>query len=166
MALYFSILGKLLLRKRKGVSFLKIVCYNDEIPDCLKAEQFAGIRWKPVKQKQWREDSMKKRRKFWLFCLLAALMAAIAAPVCLAAENETVVQEETLAENAKTAGEEAAETEVETTEATTGEKIVFVLVLVLMFVLPILLFFVLLVIFTKLQNFILKKTGRIPKKKK
>ena len=109
---------------------------------------------------------MKKRRTFWLLCLLAALMAAIAAPVCLAAENETVVQEEILTENEKTAGEEAAETEVETTEATTGEKIVFVLVLVLMFVLPILLFFVLLVIFTKLQNFILKKTGRIPKKKK
>ena len=109
---------------------------------------------------------MKKRRKFWLFCLLAALVTAIAAPVCLAAENETVVQEETLAENEKTAVEEVAETEVETTEATTGEKIVFVLILVLMFVLPVLLFFVLLAIFTKLQNFILKKTGRIPKKKK
>ena len=109
---------------------------------------------------------MKKRRKLWLFCLLAALVAAIAAPVCLAAENETVVQEETLAKNEKTAVEEVAETEVETTEATTGEKIVFVLILVLMFVLPVLLFFVLLVIFTKLQNFILKKTGRIPKKKK
>ena len=114
------------------------------------------------------ENKMKKRRKFLLFCLLAALVTAIAAPVCLAAENETVVQEETLTENEKTMGEEAAETEteVETTESTTGEKIVFVLVLVLMFVLPILLFFVLLVIFTKLQNFILKKTGRIPKKKK
>lgn len=109
---------------------------------------------------------MKKRKKFWLLCLLAVLVAAITAPVCLAAENETVVQEETLTENEKTMGEEAAETEVETTESTTGEKIVFVLVLVLMFVLPILLFFVLLVIFTKLQNFILKKTGRIPKKKK
>ena len=109
------------------------------------------------------ENKMKKRRKFWLFCLLAALVTAIAAPVCLAAENETVVQEETLAENEKTAVEEVAETEVETTEATTGEK---VLILVLMFVLPVLLFFVLLVIFTKLQNFILKKTGRIPKKKK
>lgn len=112
------------------------------------------------------ENKMKKRRKFWLFCLLAALVTAIAAPVCLAAENETVVQEETLAENEKTAVEEVAETEVETTEATTGEKVVFVLILVLMFVLPVLLFFVLLVIFTKLQNFILKKTGRIPKKKK
>ena len=112
------------------------------------------------------ENKMKKRRKFWLFCLLAALVAAIAAPVCLAAENETVVQEETLAKNEKTAVEEVAETEVETTEATTGEKIVFVLILVLMFVLPVPLFFVLLVIFTKLQNFILKKTGRIPKKKK
>ena len=31
MALYFSILGKLLLRKRKGVSFLKNVCYNGEM---------------------------------------------------------------------------------------------------------------------------------------
>ncbi|RGY01600.1 hypothetical protein DXA57_06360 [Blautia sp. OF03-15BH] len=112
------------------------------------------------------ENKMKKRRKFWLFCLLAALVAAIAAPVCLAAENETVVQEETLVENEKTAVEGMAETEVETTEATTGEKIVFVLIMVLMFVLPVLLFFVLLVIFTKLQNFILKKTGRIPKKKK
>ena len=112
------------------------------------------------------ENKMKKRRKFWLFCLLAALVTAIAAPVCLAAENETVVQEETLVENEKTAVEEVAETEVETTEATTGEKVVFVLILVLMFVLPVLLFFVLLVIFTKLQNFILKKTGRIPKKKK
>lgn len=112
------------------------------------------------------ENKMKKRRKFCLFCLLAALVAAIAAPVCLAAENETVVQEETLAENEKTAVEEMAETEVETTEATTGEKIVFVLILVLMFVLPVLLFFILLVIFTKLQNFILKKTGHIPKKKK
>ena len=112
------------------------------------------------------ENKMKKRRKFWLFCLLAALVTAIAAPVCLAAENETVVQEETLAENEKTAVEEVAETEVETTEATTGEKVVFVLILVLMFVLPVLLFFVFLVIFTKLQNFILKKTGRIPKKKK
>lgn len=111
---------------------------------------------------------MKKRKKFWLLCLLAVLVAAITAPVCLAAENETVVQEETLTENEKTMGEEAAETEteVETTEATTGEKVVFVLILVLMFVLPVLLFFVLLVIFTKLQNFILKKTGRIPKKKK
>lgn len=34
--------------------------------------------------------------------------------------------------------------------------------MVLMFVAPVLLFFILLVIFTKLQNFIMKKTGRVP----
>ena len=56
----------------------------------------------------------------------------------------------------------SSEASTEEVESTTGEKVIFVLIMVLMFVAPVLLFFILLVIFTKLQNFIMKKTGRVP----
>ena len=55
---------------------------------------------------------------------------------------------------------------METTEATTGEKVVFVLILVLMFVLPVLLFFVLLVIFTKTSEFYPEKDRTHSEKEK
>ena len=113
------------------------------------------------------ENKMKKRRKFWLFCLLAALVAAIAAPVCLAAENETVVQEETLAKNEKTAVEEVAET-VETTKSFLydREKIVFVLILSTDVCTSCAPFFCFTGDFYKTSEFYPEKTGRIPKKKK
>ena len=81
---------------------------------------------------------------------------------------ETAEKAETTAETENASGEKNAASEnsgvasAETAGSTTGEKAVFVLVLVLMFVAPVMLFFILLVIFTRLQNFILKKTGRLP----
>ena len=54
------------------------------------------------------------------------------------------------------ASENSSEASTEEVESTTGEKVIFVLIMVLMFVAPVLLFFILLVIFTKLQNFIMK----------
>ena len=110
---------------------------------------------------------MKKRKKIWLAGVLATLTIIGTAPASLATETESTEaadKAETTAETEQepAASENSSEASTEEVESTTGEKVIFVLIMVLMFVAPVLLFFILLVIFTKLQNFIMKKTGRVP----
>ena len=74
-------------------------------------------------------------------------------------KTETTAETEQEPAASENSSEEASTEEV---ESTTGEKVIFVLIMVLMFVAPVLTFLYPAGDFTKLQNFIMKKTGRVP----
>lgn len=78
-----------------------------------------------------------------------------------ASEAESLTAGEAVQEESGIVASESATGE-DTEEVSTGSKVIFVLIMILMFVAPIILFFILLVIFSKLQMFIMKKTGKIP----
>lgn len=113
----------------------------------------------------------------WLVVMLACFMAVPTGS--LAAESETgketaVTEEAALEENKAASSEEkdsADGTEInmdaldpftEFAESSTRDKVIFVVVMIVMLVAPIILFFILLFIFSRLQEFIMKKTGKIP----